>query len=150
MPAAKELAYARCAATASSAAHLEAQADWAAGRNQAGMAAARCRPDPTTDAEFGDWPHGWQLHASRTRNSYFRDRVQLPSLPPPRQALLRSQSGPHARAWLTAIPGDVMTSLPPQAMHGLAQAVAAPAACDRPLLGCRLCICTNAALPIVV
>ena len=38
-----ELAYAHCAATASSAAHLEAQADWAGGRNQAGIAATRCR-----------------------------------------------------------------------------------------------------------
>ena len=26
----------------------------------------------------GDWPHGWQFHASRTRSLYFRDRVLLP------------------------------------------------------------------------
>ena len=38
----------------------------------------------------------WQLHASRTRNSYYRDRVMLPSLTPDRRALLRSQSGPLA------------------------------------------------------
>ena len=27
----------------------------------------------------GDWPHGWQFHASSTRSLYFRERVLLPS-----------------------------------------------------------------------
>ena len=26
------------------------------------------------EAGSGDWPHGWQFHASRTRALYFRDR----------------------------------------------------------------------------
>ena len=56
---------------------------------------------------LGDWPHGWQFHASRIRHSHFRDRVLLPSLPPSLRALLRSQAGAQAGAWLTAIPADV-------------------------------------------
>ena len=52
---------------------------------------------------LGDWPHGWQFHASRIRHSHFRDRVLLPSLPPSLRALLRSQAGAQAGAWLTAM-----------------------------------------------
>ena len=74
------------------------------------------RPDPAAEPQLGDWPHRWQQHASRTRNLYFRDRVPLPSLPPARRALLRSQSGPHAGG-LSAIPGDAMMTLPPQTMQ---------------------------------
>ena len=49
-------------------------------------------------------------------NFYYRDRVMLPSLTPDRRALLRSQSGPHAGAWLTAIPGEPATTLSPPVM----------------------------------
>ena len=67
-----------------------------------------------------------------------RDCVLLPSLPPSSRALLRSQAGPHAGAWLTALPCDQATSIPPQAMQialrrrlrlplPVAPAVAAPA-----------------------
>ena len=71
------------------------------------MAACSRKPtaDPTAEPQLGEWPHGWQQHASRTRNLYFRDRVLLPSLTPARRAVLRRQSGPHAGAWLSAIPG---------------------------------------------
>ena len=41
-------------------------------------------------AEPGEWRHGWQHCASRTRNLFFRDHVLLPSLPPSHRALLRS------------------------------------------------------------
>ena len=41
----------------------------------------------------------------------------LPSLTPDRRALLRSQSGPHAGAWLTAIPGEPATTLSPPVMQ---------------------------------
>ena len=75
------------------------------------------RPDAEADTGLGEWPHGWQLHASRTRNSYYRDRVMLPSLTPDRRALLRSQSGPHSGAWLTAIPGEPATTLFPPVMQ---------------------------------
>ena len=49
-------------------------------------------------------PHGSQCHDSRTLTEHSRDRVVIPSLPPSSRALLRSQAGPHAGAWLTAIP----------------------------------------------
>ena len=47
------------------------------------------------DTSLGDWPHGWQSHASRIRNLHFRERVFLPTLPPSASALVRSQAGPH-------------------------------------------------------
>ena len=34
---------------------------------------------PNNEAGLGDWRHGWQFHASRTRKLYFRDRVLLRS-----------------------------------------------------------------------
>ncbi|OLP88553.1 hypothetical protein AK812_SmicGene30090 [Symbiodinium microadriaticum] len=75
------------------------------------------RPTPANDARPGDWPHGWQMHASRTRNTQFRDSVLLPDMPPSSQALLRSQAGPQAGAWLAAIPTEPATTLPPAAMQ---------------------------------
>ena len=68
------------------------------------------------DADPGEWAHGWQRRASRTRNRHFRERELLPSLPPAHQALLRSQAGPHAGALLAAIPSDALTTLAPTAM----------------------------------
>ena len=66
---------------------------------------------------LGDWPHGWHSHASRTREFYFRERVFLPTLSPAAYALVRSQSGPHAGAWLTAMPADPACALAPQSMQ---------------------------------
>ena len=79
--------------------------------------AEEARPRPLADAGLGDWPHGWQSHASRTRNLHFRDSVLLPSLPPAACALLRSQVGPHAGAWLTAVPAEHAMTLERQAMQ---------------------------------
>ena len=75
------------------------------------------RPPVATDRSLGDWPHGWQHSASRTRNLHFRERTLLPDMSPSACALLRSQAGPHAGAWLTAIPADPATTLSPQAMQ---------------------------------
>ena len=75
------------------------------------------RPSPAEDAGPGDWPHGWQMHASRIRNLHYRDRVLLPALPPSSQALLRSQAGPQAGAWLAAIPTEPGTTLLPADMQ---------------------------------
>ena len=44
------------------------------------------------EAGPGDWPHGWQFHASRTCSLYFRGRVPLAGSEP----LLLSQSGSQA------------------------------------------------------
>ena len=75
------------------------------------------RPPHPTDAGPGDWPHGWQHHATRTRNLYYRDRVLLPSLQPASRALLRSQSGPQGGAWLAAVPSEPALTLAPQTMQ---------------------------------
>ena len=75
------------------------------------------RPPVATDRSLGDWPHGWQHSASRTHNLHFRERTLLPDMSPSACALLRSQAGPHAGAWLTAIPADPATTLSPQAMQ---------------------------------
>ena len=75
------------------------------------------RPAPPEHAGPGDWPHGWQFYASRTRNQHFRDNVLLPAMLPSARALVRSQSGPHAGSWLTAIPAEPATTLAPQAMQ---------------------------------
>ena len=34
------------------------------------------------DTGRGNWPHGWQSHATRTRNLHLRERVLLPTLSP--------------------------------------------------------------------
>ena len=60
--------------------------------------------------------HGWQCHATRIQPKYYCDRVLMPALSPSAQALLRSQAGPQAGMWLTAIPAEAATTLPPQAM----------------------------------
>ena len=57
------------------------------------------------------------FHASRTRTNYFRERVLLPTLEPAHRALLLSQSGQQAAAWLTAVPADTATALPPEVMQ---------------------------------
>ena len=70
-------------------------------------------PRPPSEPRAGDWPHGWQYYASRTLTEHSRECVGMPSLPPSSRALLRSQAGPHARTWLTAILCESTTTLPP-------------------------------------
>ena len=52
------------------------------------------RPAPSTEDSAGDWPHGWQMHASRIHAEHYRDRVLMPALSLSSQAMLRSQAGP--------------------------------------------------------
>ena len=47
----------------------------------------------------------------------FASRTLSPDMPPSSQALLRSQAGPQAGAWLAAIPTEPATTLPPAAMQ---------------------------------
>eukprot|EP00434_Breviolum_minutum_P028296 symbB.v1.2.025033.t1/scaffold2409.1/size79984/1 len=56
--------------------------------------------------EIGTGYPGWQQPAARALHIHYRESELLPHLTPPCQALLRSQSGPHAAAWLTAIPTE--------------------------------------------
>ena len=71
--------------------------------------------------------------------------VLLPSMSPASRAMLRSQAGPHAGAWLTAIPSDPYTSLAPDVMQITLRRKLrlplplAPATCgDRGAPGCAL------------
>ena len=70
--------------------------DWEGPRRLAAWLAAQCVANS-------------QLH--------FRERTLLPALPPSACALLHSQAGPHAGTWVTAIPAEPATTLPPQAMQ---------------------------------
>ena len=69
------------------------------------------------EREPGIPAHGWQHLASLVVHASFRAREILPRLPPAGQALLRSQAGPHAGAWLTAIPSEEGATLTPNLMH---------------------------------
>ena len=74
-------------------------------------------PPPLADREPAWWRHGWQHPASVAVTTYHRQECVLPSLPPNHRALLRSQAGPGAGAWLLAVPSDPGTTLPPPAMN---------------------------------
>ena len=62
-------------------------------------------------------PGGWQRQASLVLDQSFRESELLPALSPASRAMLRSQAGPQAAAWLTAIPSEPGTTLPPHFMH---------------------------------
>ena len=64
-------------------------------------------------AEPGEWKHGWQFSACSFRESRYREHVLLPALPPSSQAMLRSNAGPGAGYWLTALPTSTATQLQP-------------------------------------
>ena len=71
-------------------------------------------PQPDDNlVEPGSWNHGWQYYASLHRNLHFRSTQLLPTLDDASYALLRSQSGPEAGSWLTAIPTEDATRMPP-------------------------------------
>ena len=56
------------------------------------------RPAQCDLPELGKRCQGWQHHGSRACSSHFRETELLPA---PASPLLRSQSGPHAAAWLS-------------------------------------------------
>ena len=76
-------------------------------------------PDPEWEEEPGQWPHGWQFHASLGRITHYRENVVLPSLDTKGQALLRSRSGAHAGDHITALPTCKFTTASPQRMNGM-------------------------------
>lgn len=101
---------------AAAGAQLERQG-WQARPPWGQLAAAPRQPPALQDREPGAWPHGWQRIASLVAHTSYRETHLLPHLTAAEQALLRSQSGPQAGAWLTAIPSDPGTILPPHLMH---------------------------------
>ena len=62
------------------------------------------RPPEPEHVDIGEWSHGWQFHAARSRENFHRENVIFGNFSRSRQALLRSQSGPGAGSALTAIP----------------------------------------------
>ena len=74
------------------------------------------RPAQCDLPEPGERCQGWQHHGSRACSTRFRDTELLPALAPPAQALLRSQSGPRAAAWLGTVPSEAGTTIPPDRM----------------------------------
>ena len=57
----------------------------------------------------------WLAKGCCSRTPHFFPRA--PAIRPSDRALLRSQAGPHAGAWLAAIPADPATTLAPDIMH---------------------------------
>ena len=75
------------------------------------------RPPRAIDAEPGEWAQGWQYHSSLVRNNFLRETVVQPRLDPASLAVFRSQSGPRAGAWLTALPTEPGLQLKPLRMQ---------------------------------
>ena len=72
------------------------------------------RPAELNEAELadgGEWKRGWQFYACSSLEEGRRSKL-LPTLTTSRQALLRSQSGFGAAAWLNAVPTTRETTLP--------------------------------------
>ena len=69
------------------------------------------RPEPGTGCP------GWQQPATRALHIHYRESQLLPHLTPQCQALLRSQSGPHAAAWLTAVPTEPALTISSDHFH---------------------------------
>ena len=73
-------------------------------------------PQPQ-NAEAGEWPHGWQFHASSALEHTYRNNVVLHLASPKRKALIRSQSGHAAGKWLTTAPTCPELTLSPLRMQ---------------------------------
>ena len=65
---------------------------------------ARARPPPMSQAEPGEWQHGWQYYASSSLEFHFRETVVLAQSSAADQAHLRSHSGPGANEVLGTAP----------------------------------------------
>ena len=61
-------------------------------------------PPPLEDSEPGLWRHGWQHPAALALTTSFRERTVFPQLSLATRALVRSQAGAAAGAWLSTIP----------------------------------------------
>ena len=89
------------------------------------------RPPQMRDTGLGDWPHGWQCHASRTRYLYFRERVLLLTLSPAGQMqLLRPRvprPGLRLGQWSSVNPQGPHATRARGRLHGTTCAAAAQA-----------------------
>ena len=74
-------------------------------------------PSDECDFDAGEWRRGWQYHTSSALETCFLERVVRPASDAARCALLRSQAGPSAARWLTAVPCKREFSLSPIRMQ---------------------------------
>ncbi len=74
------------------------------------------QPSFADPGDVGSWEHGWQYHASQAFESLHFNSL-LEALDPAWRALLRSQAGPGASAWLLALPTSPALVLPPIAFR---------------------------------
>ena len=61
----------------------------------------------------GEWRHGWQYFASKTREEHFLENFVRPACTPQEQTLLLSQQGRNNARALTAVPSDPTTTSSP-------------------------------------
>ena len=68
-----------------------------------------------SETEPGEWIHGWEFYASSTRGETFyrREHPWMPDMSRASRATLRSESGPQAAAWLTAVPTSLAITISP-------------------------------------
>ena len=70
-------------------------------------------PPPAEGLDAADFDRGWQCHACSFAENSFREQVVLPSADESRRALLHSQAGGAASAWLRAIPSEQALRMTP-------------------------------------
>ena len=70
-------------------------------------------PPPPDGVDPADLHRGWQCHASSLSEQLFQERVVKPSADVGRQALLLSQAGGPASAWVRAVPSEPARTLRP-------------------------------------
>ena len=63
-------------------------------------------PQPADGTDAADLDRGWQCHACSFSETFFSEQVVLPSSDGTQLALLQSQSGAPASAWLRAVPSE--------------------------------------------
>ena len=69
--------------------------------------------------EVGEWAHGWQFFASRTREQRFLEFHLRPNLSRPDLAMLRSQGGMHAGRFLRVVPTVPQLKIQPHILQCL-------------------------------
>ena len=70
-------------------------------------------PAPNNDIDAADLDRGWQCHVCSFSEDFYKNNVVLPSCDDARQAMLLSQSGGPASAWLRAIPSQPVFTFTP-------------------------------------
>jgi len=70
-------------------------------------------PAASNDIDAADFDRGWQCHVCSFSEDFYKNNVVLPSCDDARRAMLLSQSGGPASAWLRAIPSQPVFTFTP-------------------------------------